>query len=625
MLNFNKFNKLNESAPKIPKKVKYWVNKGKVGKNVMIYFHDDLDGIYSAIAVKNYLEQNEFEIEGYGIVNYQEGWSRIKLNDKYINIALDYAENVEGIDIYIDHHGSFTENDEQVENPAIKTKTGSAYEGIMDQLGLPVDSMILDTIDMVDSAKYDEYDIDIKGILEFDISKKKNKLDFAAAFNQLLKRSDHKTFIEVVANTKDINPSVYNIYRLFRLLYPANNLNNIELKKLAKLFNFLDDKNKPDVAAFIDYIKSSNEVSIKNFEKDFLNDAFYRLAEMTKRTEGGIKKDYIKDQDDFKNRFQNNDKVSMDGYQILGNLVFIPSGTWSNALRARAIIEKALLDDDRIPIINYIISKNSPLYDDLINKSGMVLELVGDIRGELFTPINNVTNDGNIEGIKGIIDVNNGEMIFRAKQPIMFMMLQYGNTLQVATLHKYDKYVDNYLPKMKNGEPIKNLGKYTENLLKDMVIDLGYNIKAVEKATTKAGGHEGIGSVSNIFGNVNMYKTAVPDPDNTSKTLKLSDNALDLMERYHDVRFLDIFRNKMINDLSGIPFNDLTMKWGDPDEKLLGEPKPDEINKKVMMKDEIRKAQDVIKQNEIDAKKTPIENVKIAENKIKRFDDFLND
>ena len=32
----------------------------------------------------------------------------------------------------------------------------------------------------------------------------------------------------------------------------------------------------------------------------------------------------------------------MDGYQLIGDLAFIPTGTWANALRARSIIEKEL-------------------------------------------------------------------------------------------------------------------------------------------------------------------------------------------------------------------------------------------------------------------------------------------
>ncbi len=46
-----------EAAPRIPNSPEYWTKKlGKKGKDVMIYTHDDLDGIFSAIAIKKYLK-----------------------------------------------------------------------------------------------------------------------------------------------------------------------------------------------------------------------------------------------------------------------------------------------------------------------------------------------------------------------------------------------------------------------------------------------------------------------------------------------------------------------------------------------------------------------------------------
>lgn len=595
---------INESAPKIPKSGDYWKNKGKIGKNVIIHFHDDLDGIYSAIVMKNYLENNGFIIEAYNVVNYQESWNRVKINTKYINIALDYAENLKDeagtplIDVYIDHHGRF-DDDTESKNASVKTLTSSAYEGIMDQLGLPVDSMILNIIDMVDSAKYDDYNVDIKNILDFNISKFKNKLEFAASFNQLLKRSDHKTFIEVVANSNDINPSIYNIYKLFRLLYPANNLNNSQLKKYAKYNGYLDIK------SYIDAIKKQNSLYLKQFENDFLKDAEWRLNQMTLRTEGNPKKIYINSQSKFKQLFYNGKKVQLPGYQIIGNMCFVPSGTWANALRARSILEKSLLDDDRIPIINYEIQEDSLIYTDLLESDGKRLELVGDIYDKKFKVISDVTNIDNIEGIKGIIYIENGKIIFKAKQPIFWIMLQYGNTLQIASLHKLENYVERYLPKLKNGETVNNLGKYCENLLKNIIEKFGYNVNLVENVTTLAGGHTGIGTISNIFGEVDDRVISVPDPKE-HKIIKLSDIAHVLMKNYNGVKFLDLIKNKIIDDLSGIDFKDLKMRWGDQDERISNN-KEDGWNKKMMVRDQIRKVKDF----------------KIIENQyIKDFDNF---
>lgn len=627
--NYNIFSKnlLNESAPRIPNSEDYWKKKGKEGKKVALYLHDDLDGIFSAIAMKGYLEKKGFEIEKYGLINYQEGWSTTVLDPKLINIALDYAENVEGIDVYIDHHGQFKEGENKGEPTAVKTKTSSAYEGIMDQLGLPIDSTVLEVIDMVDSAKYDDYNVDIKGIITFDFKDFKNKLEFAGAFNQLLKRSDHKTFIEVVANCKDISPSIYNIFRLFKILYPANNLNNVEIKKMAKDAGFvkpvlnddgspaLDRWNKPkidvNVKGFIEMLKKENPKILRDFEKDFLDDAYWRLGQMQSRTWGSDQrggKQYVDSQETFKQLFVTmgkggkNPKVTMPGYQIIGNMCFVPSGTWANALRARAILEKDLENDEAIPIIQYKITQSSPLYDELKNKDGQKVELVGDIKKTTATQATlmvkqDVTNKPEIEGIKGTIRVKENEIIFEAKQPIFWILLQYGNTLQVASLHNFKLYVKEYLPKLKDGTTVENLGKYCEDLLCNFIKNFGYNKNVVPEATTKAGGHIGIGSISNVFGEVqnpDMLLT-VPDCDG-DKPYNLTDSARKIMKNFEGTRFLDLIKNKMISDLSGVKFDDLKMPWGDPDEKPAPKPKDSDMNKKVLGKEQIRKAQDVQKQ-----------------------------
>jgi len=171
MKNVKSFEKLFESSPRIPrlnqKGLDYWKNKGKNGKDVMIYTHDDMDGIYSAIVVKQRMLDLGYNIKGYGIVNYQDGWKTTSLDPKMINVAVDFAsmpenERKELIDIYIDHHGEFTEDEKDFygKDPVIKTETGSAYEGICNVIGKPADEIVLYSIDMVDSAKYSEYNVD---------------------------------------------------------------------------------------------------------------------------------------------------------------------------------------------------------------------------------------------------------------------------------------------------------------------------------------------------------------------------------------------------------------------------------------------------------------------------------
>ena len=310
---FNDYNKINESAPRLPKSEDYWIKKGKTGKDVMIYTHDDMDGIFSAIVVKKYLKNAGFNIKGYGVLNYMDGWKNTSLDPKMINVAVDFAsmpdkEREDLIDFYVDHHGVYSDDEKEhfKDKPVLKTKTDSAYEGICIQLGYTLNSEILDAIDMIDSAKYTHYKIDWRQLLDFSwesFKKSENpKLAFAAAFNQFLKRSDHKTLIEVIDNIDEV--SIYAIYNAMKKLYPGNN---------------------------------------KNFRtgepKEMTSDAEWRLSTMANRTRGrNSKKPIYKTGEDFINSNTSNGQIRLDGYQLIGGVAFVPSGTWANALRIRTIL-----------------------------------------------------------------------------------------------------------------------------------------------------------------------------------------------------------------------------------------------------------------------------------------------
>ena len=310
---FNDYNKINEAAPRLPKSEDYWTKKGKTGKDVMIYTHDDMDGIFSAIVVKKYLKNAGFNIKGYGVLNYMDGWKNTSLDPKMINVVVDFAsmpdkEREDLIDFYVDHHGVYSDEEKEhfKDKPVLKTKTDSAYEGICIQLGYTLNSEILDAIDMIDSAKYTHYKIDWRQLLNFsweEFKKSENpKLAFAAAFNQFLKRSDHKTLIEVIDNVDEV--SIYAIYNAMKKLYPGNN---------------------------------------KNFRtgepKEMTSDAEWRLSTMANRTRGrNSEKTIYKTGEDFINSNTSNGQIRLDGYQLIGDVAFVPSGTWANALRIRSII-----------------------------------------------------------------------------------------------------------------------------------------------------------------------------------------------------------------------------------------------------------------------------------------------
>jgi hypothetical protein len=466
---FNDFERINEeAAPRLPISEEYWKSKGKSGKKVALYTHDDMDGIFCAIEMKKWLLNKGFQIVKYGILNYSEGWKYTTLDPTLINIVLDFAnmpgdERDELVDYYLDHHGLFSaeELEKYKKSPVQKKATASAYEAVCIALGVPQDELVVSVIDMIDSAKYEDYGVEWSRLLDYspaDIKKSENvRLEFAAAFNQMLKRGDTRTLISVIHNCKDA--SIWSIFTTMKLVYGEHNIDKWGRKK------------------------------------DFLSDADWRLQTMQQRTRGksATKKKYTTQQD-FVKDFYSGGLLRLDGYQVIGDLVFIPTGTWANALRARTIIEQDFKD--------------------------------------------------------GVL----------SEEP-KFILLQYGGTLQVCSYKKISKTEN--LPVLKSGEEVNDLGKYMTELLSNFQKHFNYyeaDTSIGQDEITVSGGHGGIGSISNIFGTCDVAP-------------------------YQDQRFIDMFKNKIISDLSGVKLN-LNLKWSDPSESKAKEP---EMNNKVISAEDVTK------------------------------------
>ena len=326
-----------ERQIKMPTDKNYWIDKGKRGKECIIYTHDDLDGIYSAIVMKEYLKNHGFTVAGYGIINYTDGWKLFEIDKTYINICLDFAEDNKDLDIYIDHHL----DDEFVKKSEIsfKVKSDSCYGLICHLLGIPTDKTALSVISMIDAAKYSDYGVDIEYILNFDLKdvvKKENpRLFMAAAFNQLIKRSDYKTLIEVIHNG---TTSILNIYNLFKLFYPLNNINVKRGSDKEAIRRELIRGENPIV-----YAEEIKEIP------EFLPDSRARIGTMISRSVGkDDNKMSVNSMNEFVEKYWSaaENKFKFEGFVILRNLVYFPSGSMANALRARALVKRTLKDKD---------------------------------------------------------------------------------------------------------------------------------------------------------------------------------------------------------------------------------------------------------------------------------------
>lgn len=468
---FDNFNLIKEAAARLPISEDYWLKKGKDGKKVALYSHDDMDGMFCAIEVKKYLLNKGFTIEKYGILNYSEGWKYTTLDPKLINVVLDFAnmpgdERDDLVDYYLDHHGLFSpeELERYKSSPVQKKATASGYEAVCLALGVPQDDLTVAVIRMIDAAKYDEYGVSWQRLLDFDLSEikksDKRRLEFGAAFNQFLKRSDSKTIISVIDNCKDA--SIYSIFNTMKKVYGEHNKTMGGAKR-----------GQP---------------------KEFISDSEWRLGEMQKKTRGSntTKKTY-NTQAEFVAQFRNGQYLQLDGYQKIGDLVFVPTGTWANALRARTIVEKDFMD-------------------------------------------------GKIDSVPN------------------FILLQYGGTLQVCSFKNMSQ-IEN-LPKLKSGEEVNDLGKYMTQLLKNFQAHLGYHnpdTSIGQDEITVSGGHGGIGSISNVYGVCEK-------------------------EPYVGQKYVDMFKNKIISDLSGVVIN-LNLKWSEPRDAF--NPKEPEMDNKVISKKDV--------------------------------------
>lgn len=562
---FINWNKINEEvALRTPNtKEEYWIKKGKDGKKVALYTHDDLDGIFCAILMKKWLLNHGFEIVKYGVVNYSEGWKYTTLDSKLINIVLDFAnmpgdERDELVDYYLDHHGLFSAEDldRYKDSPVKKLATSSAYEALCIVLGLPQDELILSVIDMIDAAKYQDYGVNWQRLLDFnleDIKKSdKKRLEFAAAFNQFLKRSDVKTLIAVIANCKDA--SIYGIFNAMKALYPEHN------------------------------------VFPRGGKKDFMKDSDWRLTQMQQRTRGksaGVKTT-ITSQQELLSRFLSGNEIKPDGYFKIGDLVFVPTGTWANALRARTIVEKDFMEGrldsepkfillqygGTLQVCAYKKMKETealPLYKDgkVIDDLGVYMtSLLENFQEHLgyFKPknivklIENLINSDSELINQGVVEDNNEVTIYFTGQ---FTIKEDG--IEKPDNKKFD------LDKLKNLLSLNGLSLSNFKIGIDQYVDIisthfKVNYISIPKSSvgqdeiTVSGGHGGIGSISNIFGECNVAP-------------------------YKGLRFIDMFKNKIFNDLSGVKFS-ISQKWGDPSEQKSKEP---QMDNKVIGAEEVTK------------------------------------
>jgi len=184
-----------------------------------IYFHQDLDGVATAIAMKKYLEDNGIKVVDSEIIQYGDkefSVKKLEANGDTMPVLVDFAHGKPMFVVHTDHH------DRQAgaeETGATSFRPSRSNVETISQIVSPKDifpETDLRLISTVDSADYAKYNITPEQVINYlfkldkDSDLRKNKFAMGLVLNKLLLAFKNKPkFLEnLVMNAE---PSLYSI------------------------------------------------------------------------------------------------------------------------------------------------------------------------------------------------------------------------------------------------------------------------------------------------------------------------------------------------------------------------------------------------------------------------------
>lgn len=201
-----------------------------------IYFHQDLDGVTTAIAMKKYLEDNGIDVVGAHVIQYGEKEFAVKKNDASgdtMPVLVDFAHGKPMFVIHTDHH------DRQAGAQDTKSTSFRSSRSNVETISQVVspkdifpssDVLLINTVDSADFAKYDLTPTDVVNYLfrvDKEKSLQKNKMLLGLVINKLLLAFKNKPgFLEsLVLNSE---PSLLSILSNIKEWMKNNNAANPE-------------------------------------------------------------------------------------------------------------------------------------------------------------------------------------------------------------------------------------------------------------------------------------------------------------------------------------------------------------------------------------------------------------
>jgi hypothetical protein len=224
-----------------------------------IYFHQDLDGVTTAIAMKNYLEQHGIKVVDTHVIQYGDKEFSVKKNDAKgdtMPVLVDFAHGKPMFVIHTDHHDrqAGAEDTKSTSFRQSRSNVETISQIVSPKEVFPNDDILL--ISTVDSANFAVQNISVDDVINYvfkldkDESLKRNKTLLGLVTNKLLLAFKNKPgFLEELVMV--CKPSLLNILQ---------NIKRIMIEKGYAQIPELE-KNK---AAYISSMKTSENVRIED-------------------------------------------------------------------------------------------------------------------------------------------------------------------------------------------------------------------------------------------------------------------------------------------------------------------------------------------------------------------------
>lgn len=185
-----------------------------------IFFHKDLDGVTSAIAMKKYLEDNKIKVVDAEPIQYGgEEYAVKKTKKDVMNVLVDFAHGKTMMQIHTDHHDSQVGVEKGTSSSFVHTPSNVEYISQSISTSDIFPSKDIKIISMVDSADFAKHDITPDDIMRatfkydksLDVSKSHQMMGLAT--NKLiLSYKNKKGFLDtVVMKSKPSLLSMFNV------------------------------------------------------------------------------------------------------------------------------------------------------------------------------------------------------------------------------------------------------------------------------------------------------------------------------------------------------------------------------------------------------------------------------